>query len=668
MYRNTDCCRVLLQADLTILSLDEQAHCLRDQPPKAQIQISSLLQPLERYMLPYLPLEAMANLRASSRTLRRLVDDAPAEAWQPAASGSLLPKCLQHVSTLCADSSDIQLMLQFQGSTISTLKRGAPSWQRKHFLHEDAEMQATSVQWAPGWPSPYIAMLLRRSDLGEEDDRAILGDIMLLDTRTWQPLEGMSPHWTTGNRPQGKWWPTSDDDESSAFIYSSMPYTRLARVAPDQWHVHSISDLNSDHILTSLSPGGAAAICFMHLDDPPAVAVCDLVNLDTSAAALQERFPVDYEALNACDPQIEPIDHLSPGWAAFDPALGQLLAIAWHAGEDPEWLTFHDAASGQLLKDIHLLSTMKNLSAGSSRPLYAWSPSGKHVLMHQNSQAANPDYLEGGVFGLDGMAHELRSHPDAGSAKVEWPTCGRYLVVIEMGAEHDEDYAGGYIWDVFKRADVFNWTTSGPFETNQVVWSDLHDSACTRVVCLVQRCKVILVLPSGTEAGMLQNMEPIPYDAPHEHLRARWSISPCGTLLVGTWQMQIAPALFCVDDAAEESQIPMPCHIWHAEIKQTAFSCCNQAVASSMEGWCMDSIAWHPCSVSRRIYAIAQEDGDVYLMDGYGHKCLRKWQRFSLGLDINQATPVLRLTWAPDGSQLAVSAKGSTTIIYSNGA
>ena len=151
-----------------MMSLDDTAHYMRNQQPKHQLQISSLLQPLERYMLPYLPLEVMANLRASCRTLRCLIDDAPAEAWQLAASDALLPKCLQHASRLCVDSSDVQLRLQFQGSTISSIRNGAPSWRRKHFPHEDDEMQATGVQWAPGWPSPYIAMLLRRPDSDEE--------------------------------------------------------------------------------------------------------------------------------------------------------------------------------------------------------------------------------------------------------------------------------------------------------------------------------------------------------------------------------------------------------------------------------------------------------------------------------------------------------------------
>ena len=217
-----------------------------------------------------------------------------------------------------------------------------------------------------------------------------------------------------------------------------MPYTRLARVSPGQWHVHSISDLNSDHIPTSLSPSGAAAICFMHLDESPAIAVCDLLTLDTSAAALQEKFRIDRTILTPYASQFQagPFDSLGLlHWAAFDPALGQLLAIAWHADEDPTWLTFHDAASGQLLKKIHLPSIMQNLSAGGSRPVYAWSSSGKHILMHQNSQAADPAHLSGGVFGPDGMAHELRPHPDARSAKVEWSTCGRFLVLTEMGAE-----------------------------------------------------------------------------------------------------------------------------------------------------------------------------------------------------------------------------------------
>ena len=152
-----------LQDPLKQLSLDDRVHCTHDYCADATLHSEFLMQPMQRHMLPCLPLEAMASLRASCKTLQYLVDDASAEAWQPAASGSLLPNYLQPVSTLCADSSSVQHMLRKQGQTIGNLRNGARS-RRQHFLHEHHTMQAMSLQWAPGWPSRYIAMMLEWHD------------------------------------------------------------------------------------------------------------------------------------------------------------------------------------------------------------------------------------------------------------------------------------------------------------------------------------------------------------------------------------------------------------------------------------------------------------------------------------------------------------------------
>ena len=106
-----------------------------------------------------------------------------------------------------------------------------------------------------------------------------------------------------------------------------------------------------------------------------------------------------------------------------------------------------------------------------------------------------------------------------------------------------------------------------------------------------------------------------------------------------------------------------PCRVWHAEVRAGARTCLSQAIASSQVAWCMGSIAWHP-SQAGRIYAIAQVDGTVNLMDGRSHRCLRAWSWAELSQQQAPFTaPQIDLTWSPDGSQLAVAATGVTAIL-----
>ena len=97
-------------------------------------------------------------------------------------------------------------------------------------------------------------------------------------------------------------------------------------------------------------------------------------------------------------------------------------------------------------------------------------------------------------------------------------------------------------------------------------------------------------------------------------------------------------------------------------------TCLRRAVASSPVAWLMDSIAWHPSPTSRCLYAIAQADSTLHLMDGCHHRCLRAWSWAELS---EQPAPAdespndlpLELTWSPEGSRLAVAGSGMTIIV-----
>ncbi len=139
-----------LQADLKKLSLEDPPHRKHHPGPESNFQYIALMQPMQRYMLPCLPLEAIASLRASCNTLQVLVDTAPAEAWQPAASASLLPTSMRHVSDLFNGSQDVQSMLLGQGLVTGNLRTGASRLKSHHIVHENTHMQASSLHWSPG--------------------------------------------------------------------------------------------------------------------------------------------------------------------------------------------------------------------------------------------------------------------------------------------------------------------------------------------------------------------------------------------------------------------------------------------------------------------------------------------------------------------------------------
>ena len=85
--------------------------------------------------------------------------------------------------------------------------------------------------------------------------------------------------------------------------------------------------------------------------------------------------------------------------------------------------------------------------------------------------------------------------------------------------------------------------------------------------------------------------------------------------------------------------------------------------------WQAKSIAWHPNLASRCVYAIANMDGTICLMDGSHHKCLWSWSMRDLAYE--KCSPEfapdfyeeLALFWSPCGSQLVVAAPGLNTFL-----
>ena len=654
------------------------AHGKRSGPQDHQRQHlmlsdSKLLEPVQAHMLPHLSLHAVAALRASCRTLQHVVDTA-SEAWLPSASRWLPPQILRHA----ADSSTVQRMLRAQhcllkdlrpplhsahteSSALSTAVPHGTSVLRE-IKHEE-HYRALDVKWAPAWPSPYIAILFERdedataSDIDEEDLSDDDSAAVLLDAATWTSLKGLSPDRPYGTDQHGGWCPVSYSNGVGrhTFAFISNGFFQMARVIPEEHRVQDITTATAKRSIHVLTPDGTAGACSFWENGIYVTAICD-------SQSLIERFRLSPTALTPTSGRLQAdMMTIRHDWQEFAPA-GNMLAVAWHVSKRPFYLTFHDVTSGVVLKQIDLQACMEiSVESTGERPgTYNWSPSGKHVAMILNARPSDPAALEGGIFGVDGMNHELQPHPDAEEAEVHWSFCGRYLHVALSGGVHETRFTASYIWDTLQRENIFEWIDGK--EESEAIWSQPldRDDISKRSVCFVPTCHMLLVLPIN---GGIERPVRIMYDAPREYHLACFDVSPCGTLLVGTWPVQSPSAMFQLEDdtGADSSDLPLPHHLWHAEIQVGALACCNREAASSFTAWCMDSIVWHPSPASGRLYAIAQEDGAVFLMDGRDHKCLRKWSAEQLHMP--QGKSDVRLTWAPDGSQLAVAVWGKTTFL-----
>lgn len=156
----------------------------------------------------------------------------------------------------------------------------------------------------------------------------------------------------------------------------------------------------------------------------------------------------------------------------------------------------------------------------------------------------------------------------------------------------------------------------------------------------------------------------------------RMGFSPCGTLLVGCWQMQHGPGTF------EHSAWPpdtdsrlwqRPWQLWHGSPNAGPDAernvCSMRTVAASDAEFRMASIAFHPHPSCHRIYAVADTAYSIHLIDGYAHRRMQvwTWQQLSQQPGEYSGKFAVQLKWSWDGSQLAVLAPGLTALITFGG-
>ena len=95
----------------------------------------------------------------------------------------------------------------------------------------------------------------------------------------------------------------------------------------------------------------------------------------------------------------------------------------------------------------------------------------------------------------------------------------------------------------------------------------------------------------------------------------------------------------------------------------------KNVVALKSSQWNLQGAAWHPGPSSRQIYAVMNDEGSLFLVNGFTHRLLAQWtwQQLSGGnlpaLASVKEARLIELLWSPDGTQLVVMARGLTALI-----
>ena len=353
------------------------------------------------------------------------------------------------------------------------------------------------------------------------------------------------------------------------------------------------------------------------------------------------------------------------------------LSIAWCSGKADVALTIHDGDSGRLLRH----SNLKRHLCPTSHLGYRWSPSGRGVVAYgwgcqrdSNGIIAPQPQLGVMVIGSDGDGFRIAVGPGSPAPGqflcVGWSPCGRYLHLPSQGPKHGqgpEFFHTGCVWDVIQKSRVICWDeTCDPHgSSTHVIWPAKTKQSTQRTTCIVTGHKnigTLLLLPSlqGSGAAESRSMYPL-YEV--DVRGPAWpshAISPCGQLLVfGSLHRHSRD----VHGSSKTVTLHPLCH----EEVMGVNARIKREVAISFCRWWLGSIAWHPCPASKRLYAIADENGTVYLIDGCHHKQLRSWSwqelSFKDGQNIHLSYWRFQLHWSPCGSQLVVCAPGLTTFL-----
>ena len=307
-----------------------------------------------------------------------------------------------------------------------------------------------------------------------------------------------------------------------------------------------------------------------------------------------------------------------------------------------------------------------------------WSPAGTHLL------CILP--FEVGIYKPDGTRYPLEL-PNSASISSDglridldgsWSPSGKYVLLQTLSRRAGEGpYSfNGCLWDVEAEKVALRWG----FEHAHNLESGI--AMCpflwvTASKCIVTACHMLVSLPANADQD---GIIPIPLD--RQTLTgdlSRLRVSRDGKLLVGQRYLELnydKTAYLTADPARDNLWVGLldtlhphikathPHILWHAELNMDQPFCGTIVVQAMQQACLMDSMAWHPSPALAGMYAIADESGNVWLVDGKRHRIIRKWSLAELCEGFKpQEHPRTSLSWSADGTMLIVAGDARLSIV-----
>ena len=657
----------------------------------------------ESHLLPGLPGQVILALRNACQGWRAIVDGAPLSAVQRQCE-ALLPSGLHGTA---ANSPHLYSLVLAQAAVVAAVHDAS-----RVTLHEipTPSQIAEDALWQPVLPVQYLALVMR-SAADPSAPTVSSKEVILVSLPSRSPSPGPHPdsHPATimERVPLAQPWSWAVWCRGGSHLVFEEVNTAYL-VEPCEVHIAvldvfngSLSSVgfnlqtvagwapstldwvspNRDALLVPSMPGRNAALLVLSL--PSLQPVSHLPGpgrgIDTPCGHADEKVPRDWHKM---------VMHMLK-WSPT----GAHVAILW---DSRFW---REIAAPELhifsllnLRNVHLMRQSVPLAKDGNWDC-SWSPSGSELLTCR-SEAGEDGVDDVRIVSPTGDCQTVILPEDMNYENdLSWSACGKYLngVHEEFGSKGDSVTATtGFIWDLKTRQTCFTWHADCK---DRLLWS------CKGNKCLVPSRGVILTMPGNSEGpecgltyfgapGQASDMRTTSLGAGNSssssqrsgmhHLTSSDNLgfSPCGNLVVGCWQMQHGPGTFrCSGQAPETDSSPWqqprqrPWQLWHGKCDETSDAlndiCSMQSVAASNSEFRMTRIAFHPHPSCHRIYAIADTDCSLHLMDGYAHRRLRlwTWQQLSQQLEEASEKQTLQLKWSWDGAQLAVLAMGLVVLI-----
>lgn len=615
--------------------------------------VEHLQEPLWQFLLPELPAPAIMALSHASRFLYRLVKDAPYISLSAVhAFEEVLPPGLRGQAN---DWQHLHRILLTYFGALAEMHSGGHA--HLHHLPMKTDQQAMDVVWSPVWP---VSTLVIPSATVKVDG---------FDGHEGPPCLGkrVPPYIVSAAALQVS--PVDDASPATALIWAVWCLDAIHFVALFLDHGGtvrggscSIAVCTADGAVLSKLPCSrlhgnqvAADSYFRRVVSPARDAV--LVPDDDQSGSFQLCTLPDLCVRKVFKNPLPPGEYYDSQLGALSWAPdGQYFAVLWYAryGE-PALLCIFAAGKCSLVRSWRLAH---DLSFGDVQTC-DWSPVGKSILMYGCrkslfDQPPGKDLYLIDVVHLDGLGQFLPVPLlcPCRDISVKWSGCRRFVFVAYLIDDFMTDGATRrcIIWSCGSLRAVFSWqhgAGSVALSGHNMAWDRrnqcFHDPIC----------KSIVYLPEGVREDVRQ----VPFVS-----------SSCAALSPGGQK-----ALTCSQSATHAASslhtVPMQWQLFHYDIDKAASTCQRHLVVKGGAAWNLGSVAWHPGPTSSHLYAIMNDQGSLFLMNGSIHQQLAQWTWQELSGSQHPACPsieaarLVRLRWSPDGLQLAMLACGHTALI-----